>query len=126
MAFHHVVEEVAQRGEVLVARGDAGGFREFRKILPYVPGRDLRQLAPAVFLGPLEKTPHRVQIGAAGMLVADGAEEEFLGGEDGIGAARATIAGISSEMTEGRFPGGEGGAGGFSDITAPAAGGDGC
>jgi hypothetical protein len=55
VAGHHAVEEMPQRREMLVARSDAGGFREFRKILPHVPGRDLRQLAPAVFLSPLQE-----------------------------------------------------------------------
>lgn len=57
-------------------------FREFGKILPYMPRGDLRQLPPAVFLGPLEEALHRVQVRALRMLVADRAEEELLGGED--------------------------------------------
>jgi hypothetical protein len=62
-------------------------FGQALEILADMPGSDLRQLAPAVFLGPLEKKLHRVQIGALGMLVADRAEEELPRGEHGVGAA---------------------------------------
>ena len=50
----------------------------------HMPGRDLCQLPAAVLLGPLQEVLHGMQIGALGVLVADRAVEEFLGGEDAV------------------------------------------
>lgn len=105
MARHQPVEEMPQGGEVLVARGDAGGFRELGKILPYMPRGDLRQLPPAVFLGPLEEALHRVQVRALRMLVADRAEEELLRREDSIGAGALNDRGQLFGNVRGRNPG---------------------
>jgi hypothetical protein len=54
--------------------------------LPDIPRGDVDQLAAPVFLGPRQKKLHGMQIGAAGMLIADRAEEKFLRGERGGGA----------------------------------------
>jgi hypothetical protein len=78
---------------MLVARGDAGGVRQFLKILAHMPGSDLRQLARAVFLDPGHEQLYGVQVGAAGMLVADAAKKELLSGKYGISAGTLDNAG---------------------------------
>jgi len=76
-----------ERGEVLLTRRNAGGLTDTRKISTDIARRDLGELESSA-LGPGEKPLDRVAVGAAGVLVADGGVEEFLGGEDG-GAAGA-------------------------------------
>jgi hypothetical protein len=83
MTGHQAVEEMPQGGEVLIARGDAGGFRKLRKILPHVPGARSGSTRPDVFLRPLQEKLHRVPVSALRARIAQRAVEELFGREHG-------------------------------------------
>jgi len=79
---HHPVEKMPQRRKMLFSGGNAGRLTEPRKIHTDVARRDADQLKPPRF-GPREELIHRRKVGAAGVVVADGAEEKLLGRKDG-------------------------------------------
>ena len=82
MTLDQGVEEVPQRGERLVPGGRRA--RELTDVLAGEARRDLAQLESAV-VAPGEEAAGDAAVGPAGVFVAEGGLEEFLGGEGGVG-----------------------------------------
>lgn len=67
-----------------------------------------------MFLDPGQESFHRMPVGSLRMLVAQRAEEEFLGGEYGIGASAVDDVGEGLRESGGKIPSRRGESGGLS------------
>ena len=83
MPGHQGVEEMPQGGQGLVVGGAVA--RELVDEAAGEAGRDLGELE-LLLVAPGKESAHDAGVGAAGVGTGDAGGEEFIGGEQGIGA----------------------------------------
>ena len=103
MTGDQAIEEMPQAGQVLFGSRNTGSFSEPVEVLTDVLRRDGDQLQ--IFrLRPQQKLFNGVQVGGAGVLVADAAVEKFVRGEDGgLTAANQNFRQLAADRRNGFF-----------------------